>query len=121
MSPAKDVAEAMAYSMAVLDLYLHLPGVPARLSVLDQRQAQLWFQRGVSLSVVETALLLGSLRRLRRPAQAPGLPAIRSLAYFQPVLEELLETPVPDSYRAYLRAQIEQHRRAHSGPDSAAP
>jgi hypothetical protein len=32
-----------------------------------------------------------------------ALPRIRSLAYFQPVIEELLESPVPDGYLQYLR------------------
>ena len=33
-----------------------------------------------------------------RPSDVPPLPRIRSLAYFQPVIEELLEHPVPDDY-----------------------
>jgi hypothetical protein len=37
-------------------------------------------------------LLLACLRRNTRPAELPPLPRIRSLAYFQPVVDELLET-----------------------------
>ena len=121
MTPAKNTAEAVAYAMTVLDVYVQLPGAPARLTPQDQRQAQLWFQRGVPCSLVETALLLGCLRRLIRPPGAPRLSAIRSLSYFQPVVEELLDTPVPDNYRAYLRHRIEQYRRAHPDPDSDPP
>jgi len=50
--------------------------------------------------------LLASLRRLARPPGVPPLPRIRSLAYFQPVIEELLESPVPDSYLQYLRFKL---------------
>jgi transposase len=55
-------------------------------------------QRRVPLTLIESALLLASLRRLLRPADSPPLSLIRSLAYFQPVIEELLYNPVPDSY-----------------------
>src|SRR5579863_7657283 len=46
------------------------------------------------------------LRRNTRPAEVPPLPRIRSLAYFQPVIEELLENPVPEGYLQYLRFKV---------------
>ena len=55
------------------------------------------------LRVVETALLLGSLRRLIRPADAPRRSPIRSLAYFRPVIDEIRAHPAPESYLDYLR------------------
>ena len=58
--------------------------------------------------VVETALLLGSLRRLIRPADAPRLSPIRSLAYFRPVIDELRAHPAPESYLDYLRLKLRQ-------------
>jgi hypothetical protein len=36
----------------------------------------------------------------------PPLPRIRSLAYFQPVIEELQERPVPGGYLEYLRLRL---------------
>jgi hypothetical protein len=62
----------------------------------------------VPLQVVETALLLGSLRRLIRLADAPRLSPIRSLAYFRPVIDELRTHPVPESYLDYLRLKLHQ-------------
>ena len=58
------------------------------------------------LRVVETALLLGSLRRIVRPTDAPKLQPIRSLAYFRPVVNELQSQPVPDGYLDYLRRKL---------------
>ena len=104
-------AEALAYQMAVLDRYLDLPDTPLRISVSDQQQAQRWFQCGIPWPLVETALLLGSLRRLLRPQSAPRLAPVRSLAYFQPVVEELLQAPVPDSYRTYLQRKMQAYLR----------
>ena len=94
------------YVAAVLTLYVDLPDTPLRASVLDQRQARIWFDRGVPLEAVETALLLACLRRTVRPTDVPPLPRIRSLAYFQPVIEELLEHPVPGGYLQYLRLKL---------------
>jgi len=94
------------YVAAVLTLYVDLPDTPLRASVTDQRHARLWFDRGVLLEVVETALLLACLRRTVRPADVPPLPRIRSLAYFQPVIEELLNHPAPSGYLQYLRLKL---------------
>ena len=110
MTPASSILDsnsnAAAYVAAVLTLYLDLPDTPLRASVSDQRQARIWFDRGVSLEVVETALLLACLRRSVRPADVPPLPRIRSLAYFQPVIEELQEHPVAGGYLQYLRLKL---------------
>lgn len=94
------------YVAAVLTLYVELTDTPLRASVPDQRQARLWFDRGVPLEVVETALLLACLRRTVRPADVPPLARIRSLAYFQPIIEELREHPAPGGYLQYLRLKL---------------
>ncbi len=94
------------YVNAVLTLYVDLPHTPLRASLPDQRQARSWFDSGVPLPVVETALLLAHLRRTGRPSDVPALPRIRSLAYFQPVVEELLEHPAPGGYLEYLRLKL---------------
>jgi hypothetical protein len=99
-------ANPALYIASVLTLYIDLPDTPWRASVQDQRQARTWFDRGVSLSVIETALLLASLRRATRPSDVPPLARIRSLAYFQPVIDELLEQPIPDGYLHYLRHKL---------------
>ena len=36
----------------------------------------------------------------------PKLSPIRSLAYFFPVIQELLDNPIPDDYREYLRRKV---------------
>ena len=59
-------------------------------------------------TVVESAFLLASLRRLARPADVPALSPIRSLAYFQPVVEELLSDTPPENYMEYLRLKLRQ-------------
>jgi hypothetical protein len=90
----------------VVSLYVDMPDTPMRVSTSDQWLARHFYQDGVPLETVETALLLGSLRRLIRPADSPPLTPIRSLAYFRPVIEELQENPAPENYRDYLRLKL---------------
>ena len=110
MTPASSIldpnSDPAVYVAAVLTLYVDLPDTPLRASAPDQRQARLWFDRGVPLEVVETALLLACLRRTARPTDVPPLPRIRSLAYFQPIVEELQEHPVAGGYLQYLRLKL---------------
>ena len=90
-----------AYIAAVLTLYVDLPDTPLRASASDQWLARRFHDDGVPL-------LLGSLRRLIRPADAPRLSPIRSLAYFRPVIDELRAHPAPESYLDYLRLKLRQ-------------
>jgi hypothetical protein len=103
MNPPNPVA---AYVAAVITLYMDMPDTPMRISASDQWLARHFYQDGVPLETVETALLLGSLRRLIRPADSPRLAPIRSLAYFRPVIEELQENPAPENYRQYLKMKL---------------
>ena len=90
----------------VLTLYRELPETPLRVSLHDQKQATELQLRGIPLELIEAALLLGSLRRLLRPPGALPLSLIRSFAYFQPVIEELLSRPLSDTYLEYLRHKM---------------
>jgi len=97
-----------AYVAAVLMLYVDLPDTPLRPSPQDQSMARRLYEQSVPLSLVESALLLATLRRLVRPSELPPLPKIRSLAYFQPVITELQQQPLPDGYLDYLRLKFQK-------------
>jgi hypothetical protein len=95
------------YAATVLRLYLQLPETPLKASPNDRRTTETLCARGISLAAVESALLLGTVRRLSRSPEMPPLSPIRSLAYFMPVIEEILYNPVPDDYLRYLRRKVE--------------
>lgn len=94
------------YLSAVLQLYRQLPETTHRISANDRQCAATLQARGIALQTVESALLLASLRRLARAADMPPLSPIRSLAYFLPVIEEVLAQPIPDDYLVYLRRKV---------------
>ncbi len=55
---------------------------------------------------VENALLLAVARRLLRSSKAAPLGTIRSLAYFLPVIGEVLDLAVSPDYFQFLRGKI---------------
>lgn len=117
MNPPIYDPETARYVTAVLTLYLGLPQTPLRATAQDRRLARQLHERGVALHVVESAFLLASLRRLARPADVPALPPIRSLAYFQPVIEELLSDPAPENYLEYLRLKLRHMTEQNPNPN----
>ena len=104
MNPVQ--ARDAAFIAQVLTLYLDLPDTPLRPSPADQSLARKLFVETVQLPLIESALLLGTLRRLSRTPGLPPLPKIRALAYFLPVIEELKLQPLPDGYLDYLRLKL---------------
>jgi hypothetical protein len=94
------------YVRQVLDAYRKTPGTMGTLRRPDRLLAAQLHQRGVSLTVVENALLLAATRRMVRPEGAPPLGTVRSLAYFLPVIEEVLSLPVNQEYFRYLRSKL---------------
>jgi hypothetical protein len=106
--------DSNSYLAALINLYLELPETPIRASLAYRALARRLYKEGVSRETVESALLLGSLRRLIRPQDAPPLSPIRSLAYFLPVVEELTANPSPANYLDYLRLKLQQIAKAKS-------
>jgi hypothetical protein len=100
------------YVRTLLHSYVDLPETPARYYSLDRRIALELFQRQVPVEVVEAAFLLGSSRRLARNSDQ-ALPPIRCLAYFLPVVEEVLAQPPPPDYVQYLRLRLKRLALRH--------
>jgi len=104
------------YVRKLLDAYRTTPGTTGTVRHPDRLLAAQLYQRGVPLMAVENALVLAAARRLARPAGAQPLGTIRSLAYFSPVIEEVLHLPVGPEYFQHLR-----HRIAHLAPTRQTP
>jgi hypothetical protein len=98
------------YIQKVLQAYRNTPGTCGNLRRPDRLLAGQLYQRGVPLSKVEDALVLAAARRLIRSGDAPPLNTVRSLAYFLPVIEEVLESEIAEKYFQYLRLKLEQFR-----------
>jgi hypothetical protein len=107
-----DGNDEATYVASVLTLYADLPDTPWRPSPTDQSMAGKLYLEAVPLSLIESAFLLGTWRRLARSDDLPPLPRIRSLAYFLPVIAELQQQPLPVAYLDYLRLKLQKFAKA---------
>ena len=98
--------ERHEYIRRLLEAYRATPGTCGAVRRPDRLLAAQLHERGVPLEAVENALILAAARRMTRPADAPPLGIIRSLAYFSPVIEEVLRLPVAPEYFRHLRSSI---------------
>ena len=99
------------YIRQVLEAYRKTPGTMGTVRRADRLLAAQFYQRGVTVSVVENAFVLAAARRLIRPTDAPPLGTIRSLAYFLPVIEEVLDMRVSPEYFQHVRRKLERIAR----------
>jgi hypothetical protein len=106
------------YIREVLSAYRQTPGTAGVIRRADRLLAAQWYARGVPLRAVQNALVLAASRRLFRPTEAPPLGTIRSLAYFVPVIDEVLQLTVSQDYFRYLRSQIASFYSHASNPPS---
>ena len=92
------------YLEALLEAYSSLPETPARPSRQDRRLARELCRKGVPLRIVRAAFILATARRTLRTG--PPLPQVRTLHYFLPVIDEVLEHPLEPGYIDYLTAKL---------------
>lgn len=98
------------YIHHVVEAYRKTPGTMGTARRADRLLAAQLYQRGLSVKVIENALVLAATRRLIRPVNAAPLGTIRSLAYFLPVIEEVLALRVSPDYFDYLRYKLARAR-----------
>jgi hypothetical protein len=100
--------EQRDYVRRLLDAYRVTPGTCGVVRRADGVLAAQLHQRGVPLEAVENAFVLAAARRLIRSAGAAPLGTIRSLAYFSPVIEEVLQLQVSTEYFQHLRHKLQR-------------
>ena len=98
--------EQREYVRRLLEAYRATPGTCGAVRRPDRLLAIQLHERGVPIDAVENALTLAAARRLARPVDAPPLGVIRSLAYFSPVIEEVLRLQVSPEYFRHLRNRL---------------
>ena len=100
--------EEEEYVRKVLEAYCYTPGTTGTVRRPDRWLAAQLHRRGVPLTTVENALVLAAARRLLRPARIPPLARVRSLAYFLPIIEEVLELRISDDYFQHIRRRLQR-------------
>lgn len=100
--------ERSDYVHRVLEAYRTTAGTCGTVRRADRLLAAQLHERGVPAEAVENGLILAAARRLVRPEGAPPLAAVRSLAYFSPVIEEVLQIEAGPDYFRYLRGKLQR-------------
>ena len=100
--------ERNEYVRRVLEAYRTTPGACGVIRHADRLLAAELHERGVAAEAVENALILAAARRLVRPVGAPPLGTVRSLAYFMPVIEEVLHLEVSPEYFLHVRRKLQR-------------
>ena len=94
------------YVRRLLEAYRTTPGTCGVVRRADRLLAAQLHERGVPVEVVENALTLAATRRIMRPEGSPPLGTVRSLAYFVPVIDEVLDLKAGQDYYRYLRSKL---------------
>lgn len=94
--------ECQQYVRQTLEEYRSTPTTCGQIRHADRELALRLYQDRIPLTAIEGAFVLAAARRTRRDPTRPALAPIRSLRYFQPVIREILETPLDPSDISYL-------------------
>lgn len=104
-NPAQDPNR---YVDSIRDSFLKLGCTVGRFSPADERGARELEKRGVALTVVHDAILLGACRKYISWLNNGPSDPIATLRYFEPLIEEVQERPFPDGYRDHLRFEVKK-------------
>ncbi len=94
----------------IIRAYLDLPDTPTEASPRDFYIATALVNDGVNVDIILRAIKIGFVRRWARDHSAGPLPPIRSLAYFQAVLNGLSDGELSDDYALYIDYKFAQIR-----------
>ncbi len=95
------------YVQRVLERYRTSPTTAGYVRRADRQLAAQLYRRAIPLDLVKASFILAATRRIFRPPQAPRLNPVRSLHYFLPVIEELLQEPPDPDYIRCLEWKLQ--------------
>jgi hypothetical protein len=116
---------ADAFVSAIRKLLQARACVQTSFSAADEILARSWFKRQIPLERIEQAILIGCARKYSSWRNNPRHGSIRSLRFFESVLDELKQQDVASDYWDYLRSRleriekrwIEDHTKTEGGQD----
>ncbi len=104
--------ERDAFVDAIRDSFISLGCTTGKFCSRDASLARDWQQRGIPLNTILDALLMGACRKYSSWLNRVPTEPIGSLRYFESVVTEMRERPLPAGYGEYLRKKVAQFAAA---------
>jgi hypothetical protein len=101
-----------AYVDAIERSFVSIGCTIGKFSARDAQLAEELQRRRIPLELVQDALLMGACRKYISWLNGGSAEPIGSLAYFEGLVAEIRERPLPADYREYLQKKVEQLTRA---------
>jgi hypothetical protein len=109
-----------AYVDAIRRSFVSIGCTVGKFSARDAQLAEELERRRIPLELVQDALLMGACRKYISWLNNGPSALIGSLSYFEGLVAEIRERPLPGDYREYLHRKVEQLTRAW-GKQSSKP
>jgi hypothetical protein len=100
--------EQNAYVESVRACFLSLGCGSGKFGAAEAADARDLQRRGIPLTVIEEAMLLGACRKYGSWFEGRVSEPIQSLRYFDPLIAEIQQKPLPPGYQAYLREKVKK-------------
>lgn len=107
-----DGAADTAYVDAIKNTFVTLGCTTGKFNAGDAQIADQFQKRHIPLELIQDAMLMGACRKLISLLNGNSAEPIASIAYFEGLIAEIWERPIPVDYREYLRKKVQQLRIA---------
>jgi hypothetical protein len=107
-----DESPRNSYVDSIKNSFISLGCTTGKFTSRDAQIADQFQRRHIPLEMIQDALLMGACRKLISLLNGNSGEPIASLAYFEGLIAEIRERPIPVDYREYLRKKVEQLRIA---------
>lgn len=112
--------EENAYVAVVRDRFLALGCTRGKFGIGDEKSAKAMKEQGISLELLQEALLLGACRKYDSWLNGGSPEPVGSLHYFEALVSEVRDQPHPPGYREYLQTKVAQLARLWEETKAAA-
>ena len=107
-----ELAEQLLYVNSIRENFLRIGCTSGHFGASDMASALKLYQRGIPLTIVEDAILMGACRKYSSWLEGQSLEPIQSFSYFSSLIDEIQEKPLPPGYSEHLRRKVRQLIRA---------
>jgi hypothetical protein len=113
--------ERDAFVDAIRDCFISFGCTTGQFCSRDASLARDWQQCGIPLNTILDALLMGACRKYSSWLNSAPTEPIGSLRYFESVVTEMQERPLPAGYGEYLRKKVAKFAAAWAKESAKAP